>query len=142
MISIDWTILVQFVNFVVLMLILNVLLYRPLRRVMAERREGVAAKHQKARDLEVSINEKMERYEKKLHEAKVDAGQAAAAIRKEAAKREATILGSAREEANRHLDLIKVQVGKQAEAARSGLKKETQDLAAAIAGKVLGRKVK
>lgn len=142
MISIDWTILVQFVNFLVLMLILNVLLYRPLRKVMANRQEGIAAKHQKARDLEVSINEKMERYEKKLHEAKVDAGQAAAAIRKDAAKREATILGSAREEANRHLDLIKVQVNKQAEAARSGLKKETQNLAAAIAGKVLGRKVK
>lgn len=142
MISIDWTILVQFVNFLVLMLILNVLLYRPLRKVMAERQEGIAAKHQKARDLEVSINEKMEHYEKKLHEAKVDAGQAAASIRKDAAKSEATILGSARKEANRHLDLIKVQIGKQAETARSGLKKETQDLAAAIAGKVLGRKVK
>jgi F-type H+-transporting ATPase subunit b len=109
---------------------------------MAERKEGIEAKLQKARDLEVSINEKMERYEKKLHEAKVDAGQAADAIRKEAAKREATILGAAREEANRHLELIKVQIGKQADAARSGLKKETQDLAAAIAGKVLGRKVK
>jgi F-type H+-transporting ATPase subunit b len=141
-ISIDWTILVQFVNFLVLMLILNVLLYRPLRKVMAQRQEVIAAKHQKARDLEVSINEKMESYERKLHEAKVDAGQAAAGIRKEAAKREATILGSAREEANRHLDLIKVEVSKQAEAARSGLKKETQDLAAAIAGKVLGRNVK
>ncbi|MDY0291143.1 MAG: ATP synthase F0 subunit B [Desulfuromonadaceae bacterium] len=142
MISIDWTILVQFVNFLVLMFILNVLLYRPLRKVMAERQEGIAAKHQRARDLEVSINEKMERYEKQLHEAKAEAAQAAAAIRKEAAKREATILGSAREEANGHLDLIKVQVSKQAEAARNSLKQETQDLAAAIVGKVLGRKVK
>lgn len=142
MISIDWTILVQFVNFLVLMAILNILLYRPLRRVMADRQEGIAEKHQKARDLEVSINEKMERYEKKLHEAKADAGQAAASIRKEAAKREATILGSAREEAGRHLDLIKVQVAKQADAARSSLKKEAQGLSVAIAGKVLGRKVK
>ncbi|MDD2556929.1 MAG: ATP synthase F0 subunit B [Desulfuromonadaceae bacterium] len=142
MISIDWTFLVQFTNFVVLMVILNVLLYRPLRNVMAQRKEGIEAKHQRARDLEVSINEKMERYEKSLHAAKVDAGQAATLIRKEAAKREATILGSARMEASGHLDLIKAQVAKQAEAARSGLKNETQVLAAAIAGKVLGRKVK
>jgi len=141
-ISIDWTFLVQFTNFVVLMVILNVLLYRPLRNVMAQRKEGIEAKHQRARDLEVSINEKMERYEKSLHAAKVDAGQAATLIRKEAAKREATILGSARMEASGHLDLIKAQVAKQAEAARSGLKNETQVLAAAIAGKVLGRKVK
>ncbi|MDY0211917.1 MAG: ATP synthase F0 subunit B [Desulfuromonadaceae bacterium] len=142
MISIDWTFWVQFANFVILMVILNVLLYRPLRNVMAERKKGIEAKHQKARDLEVSINEKMERYEKTLYEAKVDAGQAATSIRKEAAKREATILGSARMEASGHLDLIKAQVAKQAEAARSSLKNETQELAAAIAGKVLGRKVK
>jgi len=141
-ISIDWTFWVQFANFVILMVILNVLLYRPLRNVMAERKKGIEAKHQKARDLEVSINEKMERYEKTLYEAKVDAGQAATSIRKEAAKREATILGSARMEASGHLDLIKAQVAKQAEAARSSLKNETQELAAAIAGKVLGRKVK
>lgn len=142
MISIDWTVLVQFANFVVLMVILNVLLYRPLRNVMAKRQEWVEGKHQKARDLEVSINEKMENYERRLHEAKVDAGQAAASIRKEAAKREATILGSARMEASGHLDLIKAQVAKQADAARSGLKNETRELAAAIAGKVLGRKIK
>ncbi len=142
MISIDWTILVQFTNFLVLMVILNVLLYRPLRNVMAKRQEGIKTKHQKARDLEVSINEKMERYEKSLYEAKVEAGQVAASIRKEATKREATILGSARMEASGHLDLIKAQVAKQADAARSSLKSETQGLAAAIAGKVLGRKVK
>ncbi|MFA5700746.1 MAG: ATP synthase F0 subunit B [Desulfuromonas sp.] len=142
MISIDWTFLVQFANFLVLMVILNVLLYRPLRSVMAQRQEGIEAKHQKARDLEVSINEKMERYEKSLYEAKVEAGQAADSVRKDAAKREATILGSARMEASGHLDLIKAQVAKQADAARSNLKNETQELAAAIAGKVLGRKIK
>ncbi|MBN2644528.1 MAG: ATP synthase F0 subunit B [Desulfuromonadaceae bacterium] len=142
MISIDWTILVQFVNFLVLMIVLNILLYRPLRNVMAERQQSIDGGHQKARDLETSINEKMERYEKKLLEAKQDGAKQAAKLRGEASVEETAIIGAAREHATANLERIKADVAKEAEVARSGLKKEASNLASAIATKVLGRNVK
>ncbi|MCK9172141.1 ATP synthase F0 subunit B [Desulfuromonas thiophila] len=142
MISIDWTLLVQFVNFLVLMAVLNVLLYRPLRRVMAERQQAIDGGHQKARDLEASINEKMERYQNQLTQAKVEGSQQAAALRAEAAQEESRLLSAARDEAGQRLEQLKGAVAQEAERARKGLKKDAEGLAASIASKVLGRNVK
>lgn len=142
MISIDWTILVQFVNFLVLMAVLNVLLYRPLRNVMAQRQGKIEGGHQKARDLEASIQEKIASYEGTLKQAKLEGAQDAATLRNEAAKQESLILGEARSTADESLAELKKNVAAEAEKARKTLKNETKNLAAAIASKVLGRNVK
>jgi F-type H+-transporting ATPase subunit b len=141
-ISIDWTILVQFVNFLILMAVLNILLYRPLRNVMAQRQNAIDGGHQKASDLEASINEKMESYQGKLQQAKLEGSQEAAALRAEAVKEESAILGEARGEADKSLAELKKNVANEAEEARKTLVKETKSLASAIASKVLGRDVK
>ena len=60
MISLDWTLGLQFVNFFILLIILNKFLYRPLLKVMAERRETVAGSHRRAKSLEAEIEEKMQ----------------------------------------------------------------------------------
>ena len=140
MISIDWTMLVQFVNFLILMAVLNILLYRPLRNVMISRQEAIDGGHQKARDS--SISEKMESYESKLQQAKLEGSKEAASLRSEAANEESVILGDARSAADKSLADLKSSVAVEAEEARKVLNKETKTLARVIASKVLGRKVK
>ena len=142
MIDIDWTVLVQFANFMVLMAVLNILLYRPLRNIMNERQQKVAGGYQKARDMEDSISEKVDNYEKKLQQAKIEGGQQAAELRAEAAASEMEILGEARGVADTELAALKTSVAKEAEKARVQLGKESKGLASAIASKVLGRNVK
>lgn len=142
MISIDWTMLVQFVNFLVLMAVLNILLYRPLRSVMSARQDAIDGGHKKARDLEDSINEKMERYESKLQQAKVEGSTQAATLRAEATQEESIILGEARSAADRSVSDLKDSVAVEAAQARKILTSETKSIASAIASKVLGRNVK
>ncbi len=142
MISIDWTMLVQFVNFLVLMAVLNILLYRPLRSVMSARQDAIDGGHKKASDLEDSINEKMERYETKLQQAKVEGSTQAATLRAEAAKEESVILGEARCAADKSVSDLKSSVAVEADQARKVLTKESRSIASAIASKVLGRNVK
>ncbi len=142
MINIDWTILVQFVNFIVLMILLNILLFRPLRNIMAARQEAIEEGHQQARDLDASINEKLESYQKKLRQAKVEGSHAAHELRAEAAKEEMTIIGKARTEADASLVAMKNSVATEVDKARVVLNKETQSLANLIASQVLGRNVK
>lgn len=142
MISIDWTMLVQFVNFLVLMAVLNILLYRPLRSVMNARQDAIDGGHKKASDLEDSINEKMERYESKLQQAKVEGSTQAATLRAEAAKEESVILGEARSAADKGVSDLKDSVAVEADQARKILTKESKSIASAIASKVLGRNVK
>ena len=129
MISIDWTIFVQFANFIVLMIVLNILLYRPLRNVMASRRETIDGSHDKARTLEAQIEEKMARYEEKLQAAKQQGNQEKAALRQAGAAEEAGIISKAREEATVRLQGVKDQVAEAATAARQQLKSDTESLA-------------
>jgi len=70
-INIDVTILIQFVNFLVLMAVLNFLLFRPLRAIMQQRKETVEGSYQNAKELEVEIEAKMTRYQEQLQDAKL-----------------------------------------------------------------------
>lgn len=139
MIEVNWTIWLQFANFFVLMLVLNVLLYRPLREVMNRRRETVESGHQRAKDLESQINEKMERYQNQLQEAKLKGAEEKALLRQGAAKEEASILSEAHERASDHLQTIKNRVAAEATEAGEALRGESEKLASLVASKVLGR---
>lgn len=139
MIEVNWTIWLQFANFFVLMLVLNALLYRPLREVMNRRRETVEAGHQRAKDLEGQINEKMARYQEQLQEAKLKGSQEKAQLRQGAAKEESEILAEAQGRAADHLQSIKNRVAAEAAEAGKVLKGEAETLASHVAAKVLGR---
>ncbi len=137
--SFDWTIILQFVNFIVLMAILNAILYRPMRNMLKHRKETIDGSHERANELESQIEEKMARYEEKLQEAKLQGNQEKNQLRQAAAGEEAKILGEAREEANDRLQAVKDQVAGEAESAGKKLKADAQTLAGDIATKILGR---
>ncbi len=139
MIKLDWTIFLQFFNFVVLMLVLNIILYRPLRGIIAKRRETVDGGHARARELAGEIDAKMARYQEQLQAAKQKGAEEKAQLRQQAGKQEAEVLGVAHEEAATQLQAIKKQVATEAGVAREALMAETDALAGMIAGKVLGR---
>lgn len=142
MINIDITLVIQFVNFIILMVILNQILYRPLRRALQKRKETIEGNQQAAVDLEAQIEEKMARYEQQLQDAKLKGNQERTAMRQAAAEEESKVLGSAHQEASASLQQIKVKVAGEATAAREALKAETSTLADLIASKVLGRALK
>jgi F-type H+-transporting ATPase subunit b len=139
LIKIDWTILLQAANFMVLMLVLNSILYRPLRNLLNRRRESIDGAHGRARELETQIAEKMSRYQEQLQQAKLKGNEEKMALRAAAAKNEAELLASAHQSASEQLQAIKNRVQAEAEIARKSLKAETEVLAAQVAAKVLGR---
>lgn len=139
MISVDWTLFLQVGQFVVLLLILNAILYRPMRGMMEQRRKKIEGGHKTARDLDSKIQEKMSRYQEKLDEAKHQAGSERMQMKAEASRQEHEIVEEARDVASSHVADIKEKVAKDAEIARRKLAEETKNVAAMIAGKVLGR---
>jgi len=140
-ISIDWTIGLQFFNFVILLLVLNKLLYRPLQKIMTERRQKIDGSHAKAHELEASIEEKMKLYQQQLNEAKALAKEECNQLRKAATAEETKILGEANSKATTQLNAIKVQVAEEAGKASQALRAEAESLAGQIATKILGREL-
>jgi len=138
-IKLDWTLLLQFANFMVLLLVLNALLYKPLRAVLAARKATIDGDLAKARALDEEIQAQVAEYEAKLQDARQRGSQERMALRQAALAEEAKMLGVANEKASQRLQSLKEQVAGEAEAARQTLRSETEALARQVAGKVLGR---
>lgn len=141
MIKLDWTLFLQFANFMILMAVLNVLLYKPLRAALKARKDTIEGCRAKVRDIDEQVQAQIARYEAQLQEARLQGNQARAALRKAAQEEESRILGEANQAAAVKLQSIKEQIQAEATAARQTLRNETEALAKDIAGKVLGRAV-
>ncbi|MDO3378473.1 ATP synthase F0 subunit B [Geoalkalibacter halelectricus] len=139
MIDFNWTFFLQLANFLILIYLLNVLLFRPLTRVMDERKQATTGGHQRARDLEEQIQAKMAAYREQLQAAKAEAATERAALRLAAGEEEARILGAAHQKAADQLKAIRNQVDQEAAAARQSLRDSAGQLAQQVASKVLGR---
>jgi len=140
-ISLDWTLLLQFINFVVLMFLLNKILYRPLMKVMAQRREQIEGDKTRAKNLESEIDAKMERYQQQLADAKLEAVAERNLLRKTAQQQESALTAEAQQKAATRIKAIRTQVEHEASEARQILRQSVDELAGQIATKVLGRKL-
>ncbi len=141
MIELNWTLLLQFVNFMILMAALNALLFKPLRAALQARRDTIQGSKAKVQDLDEQVQAQIARYEAQLQEARLQGGQERTALRKTAQDEEARILGGANKKSAEKLQTIKEQIQEEASTARQALRYETEALAKSIAGKVLGRAV-
>lgn len=141
MIELNWTLFLQFANFMILMAVLNALLYKPLRAALQARKDTIEGSRAKVQDIDEQVQAQIARYEAQLQEARQQGGEERAALRKTAQEEEARILGGANQKAAEKLQSIKEQIQEEAGVARQTLRNETKTLAQDIAGKVLGRAV-
>ncbi len=139
MINIDLAFVIQLINFLVLLAVLNVLLYKPIRKVLAERQGKITAARNKAESVDQDVQAKMAEYEARLKGMKSGAADERGALVKEAQVEEAAILESARKDAATTLATIKARVAKEAADARVILQEQAKMLSIDICEKVLGR---
>jgi F-type H+-transporting ATPase subunit b len=141
MIDIDWTLYAQIINFLLLVFLLNVVLFRPIRNVLRERQAKLLAQEteinvltDKGRSLEDEIKEE-------LAAARRAGAGAREALKQEGAQAEATLL----EEVKRQVEVEWATVEKKIKAdmakARKSLQTQTQSFAQLLATKILGREL-
>lgn len=139
MIEINLAFLVQLINFGILVLVLNIFLYKPIRKVLSDRRLVIDSARDKAVSVDEEVRYKMAQYEARLREAKSEAGTRRAEALKQAQLEETALIEKARKEASDALSSIRVRVGKEAADARELLKKQAELLSGDICEKILGR---
>ncbi len=139
MINLDLAFVFQLVNFLVLVLVLNVFLYKPIRKVLADRAEQLSGAKAKAAEVDQEVQEKVALYEARLRDVKAKAGAERAAMIKEAQAEEAVLVEKARTEAAGSLTAIKSRVAKEAAGAKELLREQARALSLEICEKVLGR---
>ncbi len=141
MLNINATFFFQVVNFLIIIAVLNWLLVKPTLKILEERRVRVEGSQEEARRLKAETESKIQDYERGLAEARVNAGREKEKIRMEGIERENEIIKTAREQARKTVDDMKVRIEKEAQDASTVMKQEIKSLSADIAEKVLGRKI-
>ena len=139
MIELNLAFFVQVVNFGILVLVLNIFLYKPIRKVLADRRQVVDGAREKAAAVDLEVQEKMAQYEVRMREARAVASERRAESLKQAQAEETAVLEKARAEATVLLSTIRDRVAKEAADARVLLKQQAELLSVDISEKILGR---
>ena len=139
MINLDIAFVFQLVNFLVLVLLLNVFLYKPIRKQLADRAALIDGAKLKSAAVDKEVQEKLASYEARMREIRAGAADERGALKKEAAQQEAAIIEKARVEATETLATIKAKVATEAQEARRLLTASAEALSADICEKVLGR---
>ena len=141
MIEINLTIVIQVLQFLILMFILNRLLFKPISQVMAERKAKINAWEEKTQNLQDSARVKLETYENQLREERTQAQERQEQLTKELKKKEEENLQTVSAEAAGLVASAQQALGEETERLRLELRQQAVELSQILAEKVLGRKV-
>ena len=141
MISIDYSLFIQIVNFIVLIFILNAIFYKPIRKILVERKMKIQGYKEGIQGLHDDAAESEQAFQTKIGEAKTRGFEEKTALIQAGQDEEKRIIDELNEKAQADLEAVRAQIAKDAEDARQSLKGEAQAFSAAIAQKILGRAV-
>lgn len=140
MIEINFTFIIQIINFFALIYILNIVLYKPILKLLDEREKRVDGQQAEAKKVIEDSQAIMADYNQKLYNAKVEAMNAKNAARNEASAQAGVIIEDARKKAEEIIDQMQQQMAAEIAQAKKDLEPELSVMAATIAQQILGRK--
>ena len=141
MIDINITLLYQLVNFIVLLIALNVILYKPIRRIMQERAQGVSAAFNDAKTAQERVQSLLEQYNASLAEAKQKATATYNTGYQQGLDAQRDMIAAERTRGSELLDKARAEITAASGSARTELRKEAERLSREITLKLLGRAV-
>ena len=137
----DWTLLVQIVNFILLIFLLNIVLYKPIRGILVERKNKIQGFEEAIAASQRDAAEGEQAFQAKISEARMKGVQDKEALKEAGQEEESRLVGEINEKALADLKAARAQIAKDAEGARNVLKADVQAFSASIAEKILGRAV-
>ena len=137
----DGSLLIQVVNFIFLIFILNIVLYKPIRNVLTQRKEKIAGLEEGIEAFERDAVEKEDAFASGIKDARANGLKEKEALLIAAAEEESKIIEKINKKAQADLVKVKEKIAKDAEEARASLLEEIDGFANAIGEKILGRAV-
>jgi F-type H+-transporting ATPase subunit b len=141
MIDINITLLWQIANFIVLLIALNFILFKPILRVMREREQGISSAFGDAKNAQERMQNILEQYNASLAEAKQKAVTTYNAIYQQGLDAQRDMISAERTKAGELLDKARGEITAASTAARADLRKDAERLSQDITAKLLGRAV-
>ena len=141
MINVDGSVVIQIANFIFLIWILNLVLYKPIRKIILQRKEKVTEFELDIEALKTDAGEKDDIFAVGIDEARAKGLREKEAIFLNGAEEEKKIIEDINERTRTNLSDVRKKIEKDAEGVRQSLEKEVDGFADVIGQKILGRAV-
>jgi F-type H+-transporting ATPase subunit b len=141
MIKVDGSLFVQIANFLVLIWLLNIILYKPIRNVLIKRNEKVKGLEQNIDMFKRDAKEREDTFANGIKAARVKGLKEKEALLSTASEEERNIIEEINQKAQADLAEVRAKIVKDTEAVRKSLQQEIDEFASAIGKKILGRTV-
>jgi len=141
MIKIDGSVVIQIVNFVFLIWILNIVLFKPIRKILHQRKEKITGLEKNIDTCIRDVSEKDDSISSELRSAKQKGVKELENLLQSAEEEEKKLINSINEKAAAEMDAIREKIAKDVEKVRNTLQKEIDTYAGEIGQKILGRAV-
>lgn len=142
LISLDKSLIIQVINFLILLFVLHRVLYRPLLSKMNERTAAIAQSLDEAQKVRAEAARQAEENAAQLRAVHAEAASIRAAALKEAADEQRKLVDSARAEATRLVAAARAQMDADVRRAREELRREVADLATGVAEKLIRKSLR
>jgi F-type H+-transporting ATPase subunit b len=139
--DIDRTVLVQMAVFLLLIVVLSPLLFKPVLRLFEERERRTEGARSDARAMQDKAENLLERYQSKLQEVRISAAGERERLRAEMLQLEAKILEQARQATSQIVEAGRAQIEREATAIRLEIGAYSRVIAQEIGSRILGREV-
>ena len=141
MIEINLTIVIQVLQFLIVVFVLNRLLFRPISQVIDERQEKIVTWEENTQRLQDTASSRLENYEKQLREEKIQARQKQEQLKQELKEKEEENLRKVAAEAAQIVSLTQQELAAEREKLRLELSRQATELSQILVEKVLGRRL-
>ena len=135
----DSTIVIQGVNFLVMIFLLNKILIDPVRKIISKRKELMAGQMDKIEGFNASAADKVADYEAQLAAARKEAGDIRNAAKDAGVVEEQALLSAAGKEASSTIQAARAEIESQVKGALDQLTKDVDKYAEQATGKILGQ---
>jgi F-type H+-transporting ATPase subunit b len=135
----DSTVFIQIVNFLVLIFLMNIVVYKPIRGILARRQEKVGGLSSDISTAQKTAREKEQELEQALAAARSEGQKKKEALTEEALAQEQKAIADINEKAAVQLEQMRTRIQKEVAEAEKVLEAQISAFAEAIAEKIMGR---
>jgi len=139
MITIDITLVIHIINMIVLMVVLNHILYKPVQSILQKRQDTLDSLSKDVEQFEQNARHRQKEVDRKIREASARAKEALDGARSEAQAAGDEKIAAIRAEADSEKEKQLAEIRAQVEAARKELQEGASGFAKEMAAKILGR---
>ncbi|MBT4363734.1 MAG: ATPase [Desulfobacterales bacterium] len=141
MLTLDNSLYIQMINFIFLVIAMNFIVYKPIRKILTQRKDKVDGLQQNIDTCKNDISERDNDLKEGVKKARNQGNLKKEAILQEAAEEEAAIIEEINKKAQENLKDVREKIIKDVEEVKASLLQEVDTFAGNIGQKILGRAV-